>query len=1252
MDLALMQANDAQQPPYDGFIHLSINVHLDKIPSPSVLLTHGKGGWLRIRRNLSPVAPDTDTTQPNTPDPTRHLYILQQVTGFSGLECCVMSAKLHRQWWVPMIRPVIHSAHMNTQVMLSMIDTTDVCRLPFRGAQFEQAMIVSTFEDEYDSDSRDNGQEEQEGQYMREDAHLPTLRYRYTRTFEPANPEHQKLRKHFLSIATQFADTIPTDFALPVSRSRGMVVCANHDEFVSTWAHLQAVRDAAQSPTEKLPVEWFYVEGELLPSQREIIHLHAPEVTLVEWSERLPTWWMCESFDGGALVNHRELFRVYALATCSFEEVLWVDGSRSHVVGDACAILEYVRGTEPYQKHGYYVWSHPAADIPSERTASFRLPECDVGSFLMVMGVRHTCDTGTWADTRQLVIDRRRCGRAIGTWLFYQNLQRTVFAQYVSGRSASVMWYVAWGQARVPVEYTAATHSVLCALPDTSDSLSTPQVPTRHATALCDTAHTPLFVHRDPRRPITINILEEYTQMFTEGNWALKNAHLASRNTLNMNHPIVALSPTPPMQYYMKSVQRSFHQLRSWYTPHINAIVTHYHHMANTRVQRCFGQSSRNEVVYAVGSLRRVLAQLHIVGADGTQTFVHNCQMVCALCGDRDRDDCTSPTMSFSHIRKAIETHAQDHPNTAYVDEWMVVLLCQHCSLEDSWAIVQYAQPTMQLRWVVDNFANGRLTRAAQLDPLLEKLLQDEVDTPDEDQPAAIREWVRAIVDDHSSDALQALLLWIDTRGLSLPRYTRPRYLKWARFSSYTDANTCEFKRQMSTLHRHLFGLAANGWTIASETTRVDDRNNTCLENASELDTDTVDTVDAHPPMDTTSTSVSHLYRPTRRKVGFLTTFFRRDHSVARDHIGIIANLNRDLFEVTIFCDRRDTECVYFQKLASSGHRLVVLGEYPMRHIVPNSLHRHSDIMPTVNTWARVVQRADLDVLVFCDIGIREETYLLAHYRLAPVQLTTWGHSETSGIDTIDGFVSSALYDDHPDALSHYTERLIRHHSMSAFHYDHYYAYFNTLADPDPMSLPSVMHSEDPTPIVTYPHALHKVSPHDIEVFRDLLHATEHDEYPCVLALVNATGDIHKRDTIAHELAPYLSRVLMFPKRLQPGTFYKWLKQSTLVMDAYPYGGRNTTIEALYHHKVVITRPSPYLRGRFTHGLYRKLGMNTSIANVVAHSREGMVQAVLHHLRETAHRVDMETLIRENIGSLFHEVDSVREWEDMLWHGI
>ena len=60
--------------------------------------------------------------------------------------------------------------------------------------------------------------------------------------------------------------------------------------------------------------------------------------------------------------------------------------------------------------------------------------------------------------------------------------------------------------------------------------------------------------------------------------------------------------------------------------------------------------------------------------------------------------------------------------------------------------------------------------------------------------------------------------------------------------------------------------------------------------------------------------------------------------------------------------------------------------------------------------------------------------YYLAYSRLAPIQINTWGHSETSGIDTIDYYFSSKYYEI-PDAQKFYSEKLVCLDSLCTYYY-------------------------------------------------------------------------------------------------------------------------------------------------------------------------------------------------------------------------
>jgi protein O-GlcNAc transferase len=81
----------------------------------------------------------------------------------------------------------------------------------------------------------------------------------------------------------------------------------------------------------------------------------------------------------------------------------------------------------------------------------------------------------------------------------------------------------------------------------------------------------------------------------------------------------------------------------------------------------------------------------------------------------------------------------------------------------------------------------------------------------------------------------------------------------------------------------------------------------------------------------------------------------------------------------------------------------------------------------------RCIRDDNVHVLVFPEIGMDPITLKLATLRLAPVQCVSWGHPTTSGLPTIDYYLSSDLMEP-TDADEHYTEKLMRLPNLSSFY--------------------------------------------------------------------------------------------------------------------------------------------------------------------------------------------------------------------------
>jgi len=352
------------------------------------------------------------------------------------------------------------------------------------------------------------------------------------------------------------------------------------------------------------------------------------------------------------------------------------------------------------------------------------------------------------------------------------------------------------------------------------------------------------------------------------------------------------------------------------------------------------------------------------------------------------------------------------------------------------------------------------------------------------------------------------------------------------------------------------------------------------------------------------------------KKVGFISTNFRL-HSVGRDRIGIIRNMNRDLFDIVIFHFEEYPNDLYFNLLKSSGLKNIILkGDF--------------------NVWIKIIENENLDILVYADIGMQEETYLLSHTRLAPVQLTTYGHSESSGIDTIDYYLSSELYE-LPNSEEHYSEKLILQKSLGTFYYDSYYDFILKSKD-----LTYTLNLDTDKIYLTNLQYLHKSSDYDFILYQKILY-----DIPNVyIVFVNGTGEQIYELLLKQKLSNYLDRIIILPK-LATSNYYELIKKSYLILDTYPHGGCNSTLESFYYNKIVITYPSKFLRGRFTQGFYKKMGMKDEC---VVDSISKYIEKVKFLIDNPEEKKRIEELINSNKHKLYNDLESIYEWNNILYN--
>ena len=341
-----------------------------------------------------------------------------------------------------------------------------------------------------------------------------------------------------------------------------------------------------------------------------------------------------------------------------------------------------------------------------------------------------------------------------------------------------------------------------------------------------------------------------------------------------------------------------------------------------------------------------------------------------------------------------------------------------------------------------------------------------------------------------------------------------------------------------------------------------------------------------------------------RLRIGFVSTYFYY-HSIGRTTLGLVRDLPRQDFEVTVF---------------AVGSRQDEWAERYRRHA-----DRYVALPADMDRVREAIDAAELDMLLFADIGMHTLTYFLAFWRLAPVQLVMWGHPLTTGIDTLDYFISSAELET-PEAQRHYTERLIRVPGYFMPRYERPLPQGERKSR-EQLGLPCQAR------LYYCPQSPFKLHPDFDGVLRAILEA----DASAVIVLLDTERRLADvlRPRFARSLGAAAERV-RFIGPLSHGDFLDSMAAADAVLDPLYFGGNNSSIEAFALGIPVVTLPAAQLPGRFVMGQYREMQIDECIARSTQH----YVEIALRLAREREFRDSVARRIAERSARLFDRPDA------------
>ncbi len=350
-----------------------------------------------------------------------------------------------------------------------------------------------------------------------------------------------------------------------------------------------------------------------------------------------------------------------------------------------------------------------------------------------------------------------------------------------------------------------------------------------------------------------------------------------------------------------------------------------------------------------------------------------------------------------------------------------------------------------------------------------------------------------------------------------------------------------------------------------------------------------------------------------RIRVGFLSHFFF-NCVVGRYFASWITDLDRQRFEVFVY---------YSNETMAEDTKAIAAAAQTFRHVAGRPLH----------AIAHQVIADELDILVYPELGMHPETFVLAALRLAPVQCAAWGHPTTTGSREIDWFISSE--DMEPvGAQAHYGERLALLPGLGTRY---------AIPRSDPAGDRSAFGIPEDRTAYFVPQSLFKIHPDNDELIAEVL---ARDPAGVAIMFPSSQEELTQAfvarfgRSLEHRGLDIRERV-RFLSFVPHATYLRVNRLCDVMLDTLHWSGGNASLDALASGLPVVTLPGSLMRGRQSAAMLRRVGVPELIATSVGE----YVDIATRLGRSPDERAVLSERIGHGIGELFERAEPVRALE-------
>ena len=297
-----------------------------------------------------------------------------------------------------------------------------------------------------------------------------------------------------------------------------------------------------------------------------------------------------------------------------------------------------------------------------------------------------------------------------------------------------------------------------------------------------------------------------------------------------------------------------------------------------------------------------------------------------------------------------------------------------------------------------------------------------------------------------------------------------------------------------------------------------------------------------------------------------------------------------------------------------------------------------------VKQWVADITEAQPEAILYPEVGMDPNTCALAALRLAPLQMASWGHPVTTGLPTIDWYLSAQLLES-PQGQRHYREKLVTLPGTGVC------TEFPATLQKEPWGGPAREPGVVRFALCQQPL---KFDPGDDRLLAHLAKAA----HPCEFWLGTPANMPWAATKLRARLAAafraegldpdiYLRATPWLPRE----RFWSFLEEMDIYLDCPAFSGYTTAWQAVHCGLPIVTLEGAFLRQRLAAGLLRQIGVTDGLSG----SAEEYLTTAARWADEcrdtdrwTARRVELRAAAARADGNR----DAVAAFEQQLWQAL